>query len=42
MVEVKKNERANELKKVKCLCKEFIFTDVNLKDALAEGRKKNG
>ena len=41
MVEAKKNERANALKEVKCLCKEFGFTAVMLKSSLAEGRKKN-
>ena len=38
MVEVKKNERANALKEVKRLCKEFGFTAGMLKSALAEGR----
>jgi hypothetical protein len=40
MVEAKKNERANSLKEVKRLCKEFEFTAGMLKDSLAEGRKK--
>jgi len=40
MVEAKKNERANALKEVKRLCKEFGFTAGMLKGALAEGRKK--
>ena len=40
IVEVKKNERANALKEVKRLCKEFGFTAGMLKGALAEGRKK--
>ena len=40
MVEAKKNERANALKEVKRLCKEFNFTAGMLKGALAEGRKK--
>ena len=40
MVEAKKNERANTLKEVKHLCKEFGFTAGMLKDSLAEGRKK--
>jgi DNA-binding protein H-NS len=40
MVEVKKRERAEALKKVKELCKEFGFTAGMLKGALAEGRKK--
>ena len=39
MVEAKKNERANALKEVKCLCKEFGFTAGMLKGSLAEGRK---
>jgi len=43
MFETKKNERANALKQVKRLCKEFGFTAGMLKGALAEGRKpKNG
>ena len=41
MVEAKRNERANALKEVKRLCKEFGFTSRMLKGALAEGRKKN-
>ena len=41
MVEAKKNERANALKEVKRLCKEFGFTAGMLKGSLAEGRKKN-
>ena len=40
MVESKKNERANALKEVKRLCKEFGFTAGMLKGSLAEGRKK--
>ena len=39
MVEAKKNERANALKEVKRLCKEFGFTTGMLKGSLAEGRK---
>ena len=39
MVEAKKNERANALKEVKRLCKEFGFTAGMLKGSLAEGRK---
>lgn len=39
MVEAKKNERANTLKEVKRLCKEFGFTAGMLKGALAGGRK---
>ena len=39
MVEAKKNERANALKEVKRLCKEFGFTAGMLKGALAEGRR---
>ena len=41
MVEAKKNERANALKEVKRLCKEFGFTAGMLKGSLAEGRKVN-
>ena len=41
MVEAKKNERANTLKEVKRLCKEFGFTAGMLKDSLVEGRKKS-
>ena len=41
MVEAKKNERANALKEVKRLCKEFGFTAGMLKGALAVGRKKS-
>ena len=37
MVEAKKNERANSLKEVKRLCKEFGFTFGMHKAALAEG-----
>ena len=40
MIEAKKNERANALKEVKRLCKEFGFTAGMLKGSLAEGRKK--
>ena len=40
MVEAKKNERTDALKKVKELCKEFGFTAGMLKGALTEGRKK--
>ena len=40
MVEVKKRELVEVLKKVKELCKEFGFTTGMLKGALAEGRKK--
>jgi len=39
MVETKKNERANALKEVKHLCKEFSYTAGMLKGSLAEGRK---
>ena len=38
MVETKKNERANTLKEVKRLCKEFGFIAGMHKAALAEGR----
>jgi hypothetical protein len=41
MVEAKKNERANALKEVKPLCKEFGFTAGIFKDSLAEGTKKS-
>ena len=41
MVEAKKNERANTLKEVQRLCKEFGFTAGMLKGLLAEGRKKS-
>ena len=37
MVEAEKNERANALKEVKRLCKEFVFTAGMLKGALAKG-----
>ena len=40
MAEAKKRERAEALKKVKELFKEFGFTAGMLKGALAEGRKK--
>ena len=40
MIEAKKNERANALKKVKRLCKEFGFTAGMFKGALAVGRQK--
>ena len=39
MVEAKKNERANALKEVKRLWKEFGFTAVMLKGSLAKCRK---
>ena len=39
MVEAKTSERANALKEVNCLCKEFGFTAGMLKGSLAEGRK---
>ena len=38
MYEAKKNERANALKEVKRLCKEFGFIAGMLKGALAKGR----
>ena len=41
MVEAKMNERANALKEVKLLCKEFGFTAGMLKSSLAEVRKKS-
>ena len=37
MIEAKKNERANALKEVKRLCKEFGFTAGMLKGSLAKG-----
>ena len=40
MIEAKKNERANALKEVKRLCKEFGFTASMLKGSPAKGRKK--
>ena len=40
--DTKKNERANALKEVKRLCKEFGFTAGMLKGSLAEGRKTKG
>ena len=40
MVEAKKNERANALKEVKRLCREFGFTAGILKGSLAVGRQK--
>lgn len=40
MVEAKKNERANALKKVMCLCKEFSFAAGMLKGSLAQKRGK--
>ena len=39
MVEAKKNERANALKGIKRLCKEFGYTAGMLKGSLAEGRR---
>ena len=36
MVEAKKEERANALKEVKRLCKEFGFNAAVLKDSLSE------
>ena len=40
MVEAMKKERANALKEVRRLCKEFGFNAGMLKGSLAEGRKK--
>ena len=40
MVEAKKSERANALKEVKRLCKEFGFTAGDVKGSLAEGEEK--
>jgi hypothetical protein len=39
--EVKKSERAEALKTVKKLCKEFGFTAGMLKGSLAKGRSRN-
>ena len=41
MIEAKKNERTNALKKVKRPCKEFGFTAGMLKGSLTEGRRKS-
>ena len=41
MAEANKNERANALKEIKRLCKEFGFTAGVLKFSLAEGRRKS-
>ena len=41
MIETKKGKRANILIELKCLCKEFDFTDGMLRGTLAEGRKKS-
>ena len=38
MIETKKLERTEALKKVRELCKEFSFTARHLKGVLAEGR----
>jgi len=38
MVDVKKRERAETLKEVKCLCKEFGCTSGIMKCILVEGR----
>jgi hypothetical protein len=40
MVEAKTNERANTIKEVKLLCKDFGFTAGMLKGYLNEGWKK--
>ena len=40
MDNAKKNERANTLKEVKRLCKEFAFTAGMLRGSLAGGWKK--
>ncbi len=40
MIEAKRNESTNALKKVKRLCKEFGFAVGRLKGSLAEGWKK--
>jgi hypothetical protein len=41
MIEAKKNESTNALKKLTRLCKEFGFTAGMLKGSLAEGRRKS-
>ena len=41
MNKAKKNKRADILKEVKSLCKEFDFTAGMLKGSLAGGRKKS-
>ena len=41
MVEAKKNERANELKEAKRLCKKFGSPTAMLKGPLSEGRKQS-
>ena len=40
MIEAKKLELTEALKKVRQLCKEFSFTAGHLKGVLAEGRSK--
>ena len=40
MVGAKKNERANVMKKVKCLCRQFVFIAGMLIGSFAEGWKK--
>ena len=40
MIETNQNERADALKEVKRLCKEFGFKAYMVKGSLAEGRKK--
>ena len=40
MIDAMKNERANALKELKLLCKEFRFKAGMLKGSLAEGRSK--
>ena len=42
IVEANKNERANALKEVKRLCKEFGFKATLLHGSLANGRKSKG
>jgi len=39
MVEIKKNERANSLKEVKCLCKKFSFAASMVMGAPADVQK---
>ena len=40
MIEAKKRERAEALKKVKEFCREFVFTAGTLKGAFAKGMNK--
>tara|TARA_B110000008_G_C16797119_1_gene495089 strand:- start:653 stop:838 length:186 start_codon:yes stop_codon:yes gene_type:complete len=42
MIEAKKNERANALKELKRLCKEFDFPVGMLRGSITLGRKQKG